>query len=110
MKGYLADELNNITFAGELAAAEETLLKFLDYLKIDQQIRDLKDERQAVDLCLGTQPGQSDWAFDQFDQALGKTIKINRDALRLEPGGRRRLAGGTRLAVAARIWRWRSAC
>lgn len=78
LKGYLADELNNITFDGELHAARETLLTFLDYLAIDQQIRDLKDDRQAVELCLGTQPGQSDWAFDQFEKALGKTIKINR--------------------------------
>ena len=78
LKGYLAGELDNITFPGELPAAEETLLTFVDYLKIDRQIRDLKDDKQAVELCLGTQPGQSDWAFDQFDKVLGKTIKINR--------------------------------
>ena len=79
LKGYLADELNNITFSGELSAAEQALQTFLDYLKIDQRIRALKDLQQARDLCLGTKYGQSDWAFDQFDQALGKTIKINRD-------------------------------
>ena len=26
-------------------------------------------------MCLGTQPGQSNWAFDQFDKALAKTIR-----------------------------------
>ena len=103
LKGYLADELNNITFPGELLAAEATLLKFLDYLAIDRQIRDLKDERQAVELCLGTQPGQSDWAFDQFDQALSKTIAINQSYFKSSLGGRRQPVGGTRLAAAARI-------
>ncbi len=76
--GYLATELNNITFPNEFAAARETLEKFLDYLKIDQQIRDLEDEQQAVELCLGTKPGQSNWAFAEFDVALSRTNKINR--------------------------------
>jgi hypothetical protein len=76
-KGYLADELNNITFTNELRAAEKSAETFEEYLQIDQQIRDLKDEKAAVALCLGTQPGQSNWAFDQFDKALGDTIAIN---------------------------------
>jgi hypothetical protein len=79
LQGYLAVELNNITFQGELEAAEDTLLKFLAYLKIDQRIRELKDEKEAIALCVGTQPGQSNWAFDRFDAALNDTIKINRD-------------------------------
>ena len=103
MTGYLAAELNNITFPNEFVAAKETLQKFLDYLEIDQQIRDLKDEQQAVELCLGTKPGQSNWAFEQFDAALSKTNKINRSHFRVEPGRRRGLAGGARLAIAARI-------
>ena len=76
-KGYLADELNNITFTNELPAAEKSAETFEEYLQIDQQIRDLKDEKAAVALCLGTQSGQSNWAFDQFDKALGDTIAIN---------------------------------
>jgi hypothetical protein len=79
LKGLLADELDNITFKGELRAAEETLLTFLKYLKIDQQIRDLKNDREAVKLCVGTQPGESNWAFDQFDSALKKTTTINHE-------------------------------
>jgi hypothetical protein len=31
-----------------------------------------------VELCLGTKPGQSNWAFEQFDAALSKTTMINR--------------------------------
>ena len=30
-------------------------------------------------MCVGTDAGQSDWAFSQFDKALGRTIKINLD-------------------------------
>ena len=52
--------------------------QFLEYLEIDRQIRDPKDERQAVELCFGTNPGQSDWAFDQFEKAISKTIEINK--------------------------------
>ena len=31
-----------------------------------------------MELCLGTKPGQSNWAFEQFDAALSKTNMINR--------------------------------
>jgi hypothetical protein len=82
LKGYLADELNNITFDHELDAAVESLQTFVEYLKIDRQIRDLalrNKQKEALELCVGTDAGQSDWAFSQFDKALGRTIKINLD-------------------------------
>lgn len=84
LKGFLADELNNVTFLGERAAAADTLDKWLQYVQVDEKIRALEKagkHDQAVALCLGTKPGESNWAFDQFDKALGKTIKINGDAL-----------------------------
>lgn len=79
-KGYLADELDNITFAGELQAATDTLRAYGAYLAIDGQIRALEQSGQhqaAIDLDVGTQPGQSNWAFAQFDDALGRTLDIN---------------------------------
>ena len=79
-KGYLADELNNITFAGEREAAVACLEAWVRYVEIDGRIRALegKDRHaEAVALCLGEEKGQSNWAFDQFDSALGKTIDIN---------------------------------
>jgi hypothetical protein len=81
--GYLADELNNITFPGEREAAVDTLLRFEEYLAVDTQIR--KFERgnkhaDAVELCIGTKAGQSNWAFDRFDKALGATLDINQSA------------------------------
>jgi hypothetical protein len=79
-KGYLADELRNITFAGERDAAVQSLQTFVRYIDIDAQIRRLEKEGkhdEAVALCLGTKEGESNWAFDRFDEALGKTIDIN---------------------------------
>jgi hypothetical protein len=79
-RGYLADELNNITYTGELQAAIETLRAFGAYLTTDGEIRALEQSGQhqaAIDLDVGTQPGQSNWAFAQFDDALGRTLGIN---------------------------------
>jgi hypothetical protein len=82
-RGYLATELNNITFDGERAAAVAILDKWLSYVAIDQQIRQLEKDGKheaAVQLNLGLKPGESNWAFGQFDEALGKTIAINKGA------------------------------
>jgi hypothetical protein len=81
--GYLADELNNITFDGERAAAIQSLVTWESYLDIDAKIRSLQRQgqtRQAVELCLGNAQGQSNWAFDQFDRALLATLDINQKA------------------------------
>jgi hypothetical protein len=81
--GFLATELHNITFDGELEAATETLRTFGSYIALDGQIRALErsgQHQQAIDLCIGYQPGQSNWAFAQFDTALGKTLDINQNA------------------------------
>ncbi len=79
-KGYLASELQNITFAGEEESALATLEAFVVYVKIDAEVRRLQNagkHAEALALCVGTQPGQSNWAYDRFDEALGKTIAIN---------------------------------
>jgi len=81
--GFLADELNNITFAGERDAAIRSLTAWEDYLDVDARIRQLQQKgqtRQAVELCLGTAQGESNWAFDQFDRALLATLEINQNA------------------------------
>jgi hypothetical protein len=81
--GYLAEELNNITFRGEREAANQALQSFARYLAIDAQLRALEQHgqhQQAIDLCLGTMPGESDWAFAQFDQAVDRTLTINQRA------------------------------
>jgi hypothetical protein len=81
--GYLADELKNITFAGEREAAEETLSRFQAYVAIDRQIRKLDQSGQhqaAIALCIGNARGQSNYAFARFDEALGRTLDINQQA------------------------------
>jgi len=78
--GYLADELDNVTFPGERKAALETLHWFGVYLKIDRQIREKMgngDYDGARELCLGEEQNQSNWAFENFDEALGRTLLIN---------------------------------
>jgi hypothetical protein len=82
-KGLFADELNNITFKGEREAAIATLAAFGTYFEIDQQIRQLQQNGNhdaAVALCIGNNQGQSNWAFEQFDNALDKTLAINQQA------------------------------
>jgi hypothetical protein len=83
LSGYLADEFNNITFPGEREAAIRSFTTWQDYLNVDTRIRQLERQgqtRQAIDLCLGTAQGQSNWAFDQFDNALLATLEINQKA------------------------------
>jgi hypothetical protein len=78
--GFLADELNNITFPGEQAAAVASLATWEAYLDVDAKIGQFAragQSRQAVELCLGDSAGQSNWAFDRFDQALLATLVIN---------------------------------
>jgi hypothetical protein len=82
--GYLADELNNITFPGEREAAVKTLAAFASYLSVDAEIRRLENSgpehhQDAVNLCVGSAAGQSHWAFAQFDSALGETLRINQE-------------------------------
>jgi len=82
-QGALAKELGNITFEGEKAAALSAVRHYGEYMALDQQIRQLAnagEHGKAVALCIGNDPGQSNWAFDQFDGALGETIQINQKA------------------------------
>jgi hypothetical protein len=78
--GYLADEFKNITFRGEREAAVQTLRQFEEYLGVDRRIRQLEASgrhKEAIELCIGTGEGQSDWVFEGFDKALGLTLEVN---------------------------------
>jgi hypothetical protein len=95
--GHLAKELRNITFPGEEEAAKDMLAKYGTYLAIDDKIRQLETEGkhpEAVRLCTGYREGESNWAFKQFDEALGKVLKINGDEFdRAIAAGKAALAG-----------------
>jgi hypothetical protein len=82
-RGFLEKEMANITFDGEREAAQETIDAWTYYRKLDWSIRQLKQSGKidaAIALCLGKDKGQSDWAFNQFDTALMRTIAINQEA------------------------------
>ena len=80
--GYLGAEFRNITFPGERQAAVAALLAFQRYERDDRTLRALaaKDLAAAVGYDIGTAPGQSDWAFSQYDAALSSVIAVNSTA------------------------------
>ena len=80
MKGFLADELRNVTFEGEHDAAVKAVEWWLKYIQIDSRMRALErsgQHDQAVQLCLGEEANQSNWAFEGFIKALDQTLEIN---------------------------------
>lgn len=78
--GLMASEFNNITLTGEREAAVATITALDKYLDIDKQIRQLVASgryAEAIKLCTGINPGESDWAFEQFKTAHQKVLDIN---------------------------------
>jgi hypothetical protein len=81
--GYLGAEFRNITFPGERAAAQRTLLAYQLYERYDRHIRALKAEgdlRGAIAFDTSYAPGNSNWAFERYDSALVSVINLNQDA------------------------------
>jgi hypothetical protein len=82
--GYLADEMNNVRFAGEAQSALETLQAYAQYLECDKQVRLLEqsgDHEAALRLGLGYEPNSSNYAFNKYDECLERTLKINKSEL-----------------------------
>ena len=81
--GLLWDEVGNITFDGEYAGAARAMKAFADYYGIDGRIRSLAASGKltdAIELCIGGRPDESNAAFDRFDSGLGSALDINRAA------------------------------
>jgi hypothetical protein len=81
--GYLGAEFRNITFAGERAAAQKTLAAYQVYERDDRRIRAMNasgDLRGAIAFDTSYAPGNSNWAFGQYDNALVAVIAINQRA------------------------------
>jgi hypothetical protein len=81
--GYLQDELNNITFEGERDQALNSIAFWERYETIDHRVQDLDahgQHQQAIDLYLGSQQGQTQGAYDNFDRVLQATLDINQKA------------------------------
>ncbi len=79
-QGLFADELRNITFAGEREAAQKMIRAFAKYDAIDGKMRKLEGDHKhdaAVELCIGSGADESNAAFDEFADALKKVVLIN---------------------------------
>ena len=88
--GYLADELNNITFKGEAEAAKATLIDLRYYVTASQQIRGLVSagkRQEAIAQAVEKRNGHSSSWFEQFDRDLGRTLEINQKAFDAAVGG-----------------------
>ncbi len=82
-RGYFGVEFRNITFAGERAAAEQTLDAYQVYERDDRHLRALARRGQltaAISFDTSTAPGNSNWAFYRYDKALVALININQRA------------------------------
>jgi hypothetical protein len=80
--GYFADEAHNVTFAGEGDAATAMMRAFAAYYSLDAKMRLLEKtgkHADAVELATGSRPDESSAAFDRFDEAVLRTIRINQD-------------------------------
>lgn len=78
--GEFRRELDNITFAGERAAAERTVDTYAVYQHDDRKIRALLaagKEREAVEFCMGWEPGTSNAHFEAWMGTLDKVTAIN---------------------------------
>lgn len=81
--GYLGTEFRNITFTSERTAAQTTLTLYRTYQVDDRRIRALATAGhldQAIAFCTSYAPGQSNYAFTQYDLALSSLIAINQKA------------------------------
>jgi hypothetical protein len=80
--GFLGAEFRNITFPGERAAAEQTLYAYQVYERYDRRLRAMNEAGHlsaAIAFDTSVAPGNSNWAFYRYDQALVKLIRINQD-------------------------------
>jgi hypothetical protein len=94
--GYLGAEFRNITFPGERAAAVAALKAYLSYERDDHQLRQLAstNPKAAAQFDTSAAPGQSDWAFGQYDKALAAVIGINQRAFTAAVAAGQRSAAG----------------
>jgi lipopolysaccharide export LptBFGC system permease protein LptF len=104
-QGFYGKEFRNITFTGERAAAETALQRYQTYQLDDRRIRRLAEAgrlRDAIAFCTSYNPGDSNYAFDQYDKALAAVISINQSAFDQSiSDGKRQLTGWTVIPAAA---------
>jgi hypothetical protein len=78
--GFLAQELQNITFKGEQAAADEAVAALRAFTAADAHVREQETRgayAASVASCIGTAPDSAATMFDRFDEAAQRVININ---------------------------------
>lgn len=81
--GFLGNELNNITFAGEAQGAYDTADAFNKYVQDDATIRKFADDNDladAVTFDIGVAAPDSNYYFGAYVDSLQKIIDINQSA------------------------------
>lgn len=79
-KGLLGDAWRDITFPGEREALQEALRGWAWFVVSDLHIRAAERTGRhdaAIEWATGTKPGDTVWAFTQFEQAMDKVIAVN---------------------------------
>jgi hypothetical protein len=80
--GALADALANLRFAGESQAALDMLKALGAYQTADQSMKQYEktgDHKTAIEIGLGYDPEATKYAFNKFDDALLRTLAINKE-------------------------------
>jgi hypothetical protein len=80
LDGYLSDELHNVTFQGELAAAQDSVAAQRNVLGADGRVRDQESHGAhgaAVTASIGATETSAATSFDRLDEGLQRTLDIN---------------------------------
>lgn len=105
--GYIGAEFRNITIPGERAAAQRTLLAYQVYEHDDRHIRTLNragNHSGAIAFDTSYATGNSNWAFEQYTNALASVMAINQHAFNAAiQAGRQGVRGWTGAIPAAGV-------
>jgi hypothetical protein len=77
--GLLAQGAASLNFSDEIEPTAESLKWYAVYITMDEEVRRLENNgkhEQATAFSMGSEENQSSWAFDKFDEALHRNIKI----------------------------------
>jgi hypothetical protein len=83
IRSFLADEQRDIIFSGGQETLNKSQNALSRYVAINKQIRQLLvkgDRAAAIKLCLGDNPGESNWAFKRFRDVNQEAYDLNKKA------------------------------
>jgi len=87
--GLLGQELDNVTFDGEMEAAADVVKALGTTESVDAKVRALEQSGQheaAGALCIGQNEGELNWAYARLFKAVRQTIQVNDDHFKAAVG------------------------